>query len=270
LNQEEHVKRPTARWTSWIRSALCVAIAASTLSSANAEAPGSPSVAGIRLGDAPAKVTDFLRKQYPPCDHQRSIYHASPGETAGPLAQVAINEGTMNVCQGTPEGPDSTDALVVRFAHPAVDPERGTFEIHLDRHYPDPALASAKQIRYPYDKLLAQLRRQYGKPIDERRDRVASTSASMAKSLGIGDTVKREDYLVRLLWAPTGKLGKDEITGECDCGDRYVRAEIEISRSPVTRPANRYYVVRLALFTRDAGVHRRQSAWDRQWLQPGK
>jgi hypothetical protein len=245
--------------------ALCAALAASTLSCARAEAPRSVSVAGIALGDTSASVTAHLRRVYPQCKLKRSIYRALPGEDARPVADVALNERTLDVCPGTPEGSDSVDVVVARFAHPSIDPQGGVFEIRFDRSYPDPALSSAREVRYPLEKVLAKLRQQYGRPTDERRDRVASTSANLAKSLGVGSTVKREDFLVRLLWADSGKLDADWSAERCACTGRYVHAQIEMSRSLATRPANRYYVTRVAVSVRDTETWNRQQAWNAQW-----
>jgi hypothetical protein len=238
-----------------------------TLTLAHAEPPKSSTVAGIRLGDTPANIVAWLREKYPQCDLQRSIYHALPGEKAGPLAIAAINEGTINVCHGTPEDGSSTDHITVRFAHPSIMADRGAFEIHVDRHYPDPALSSQKQIRYPLDSVLARLRRDYGEPSDQKREHRPSASANLAKSLGVGTDVKRNDETVRLLWAPKGKLVADQDLDKCDCGDRYVIAEIEVTRSPMTRPANRAYATRLSVFVQQADVRRRQDAWNAQWLR---
>jgi hypothetical protein len=253
-----------------LASSLGLLLVASTLTLAHAEPPGSGTVAGLSLGDTPSSIVAGLREKYPQCDLQRSIYHALPGEKAGPLAIVAINEGTINLCHGSPEDANSTDHITVRFAHPAVAADRGAFEIHVDRHYPDPALSPQKQVRYPLDKVMARLQSEYGRPSDEKRERRPSASAGLAKSLGVGADVKRDDETLRLLWAPKGRLVADEDPAKCDCGDRYVIAEIEVTRSPVTRPANRPYVTRLSVFVQQADVRRRQDAWNAQWVRQSR
>ena len=245
----------------------------SMLSAANAEAPKSSTVAGLQLGDTPQSIVQRLKTRYPHCDHQRSAYRPMPGETAGPLAIVAINEGTMNMCQGTPEGDDSTDIVIVRFAHPSIAADRGAFEILVNRLYPDPLLTPRRQVRYTLDKVLADLKRRYGRPTDEHSERAKSQSASIAASLGVAPDVKRDDRFIRLLWATKGRL--DHVQGdsgghghahyECDCGDRYLIADIETTRSPATRPANRAYVTRVSLFMQQADVRGRQDAWNAQW-----
>jgi hypothetical protein len=238
---------------------------------AYAEPPRTKGVAGIELGDAPDDVLSQLRKDYAQCNLQRSVYQALPGENERPLAEVAINEGTLQSCAGTPEGGDLQDALVVRFAHASVEPGRSVFHIRRERTYPDAALAAAR-IQYPWDKLLASLRKTYGRPTDERREHVASASTNAAVSLGIGGDIKREDVRVRLLWAPRGRLAADRDLEECDCGGSYVAAEIEITRSPRTRPANRFFVTKMTLFVEDPELRRRQEAWNaaRPWLQAPK
>jgi len=242
---------------------------------ANAEAPKSRTIAGLRLGDTPAAIVEWLKANYSQCRPQRSVYHALPGEATGPLAIVAINEGTMEVCEGTPEGSDSTDVIVVRFAHPSIVADRGVFEILTERQYPDPLLSAKKQVRYPLDKVMANLRKQYGRPTEERRERHAATPANPGAPAGAA--VTREDQTIRLLWASKGKLPEGEGQGqgaahahghvECDCGDTYVIAEIEATRSRATRPANQQYVTRLSVFGVQADVRRRQEVWNAQWLK---
>ena len=104
---------------------------------------------------------------------------------------------------------------------------------------------------------------------DERRERIVSYAASAATSLGIARKVKRDDYLVRYLWAAQGRLtdaAQDE--GACDCSGRYVEAIIEISRSPSTVPRNQLYPLSLRLIVMDPALRRSQDAWNAQWQQP--
>jgi hypothetical protein len=123
-------------------------------------------------------------------------------------------------------------------------------------------------LRNSFDELRAELLRTYGRPIDERRERVASSAANLAASLGIGDDVAREDYLVRYLWAAKGRLAKTEHEdAACDCGGPYVKAIIEISRSPSTVPRNKYYVLSVILRVEDPDLRIRQDAWNAQWQQ---
>jgi hypothetical protein len=51
----------------------------------------------------------------------------------------------------------------------------------------------------------------------------------------------------------------------CDCGGRYVKAVIEISRSPSTIPKNKFYVLSVALFVDDPELRARQDVWNAQW-----
>ena len=260
------------------RSALgrlicCAALGVALLVAHGARA-NDGAVDGLRLGDTPATALKWFSGHYAQCALQRSAYHALPGEATGPLATVAVNEGTMTVCHGTPESSDSVDIVVVHFAHPDVAADRPVFEILRERQYPDPTLHAQKHVRYPLDKVLSDLRKQYGKPSDERREHVHSSDPSSSPGRSGGDP---QGETIRLLWAPKGKLPAGSGHGqggahshghiECDCGDRYVIAEIEAARSRQTRPANRAYVTRVSVFAVNEDVRRRQVTWNRQWLK---
>jgi hypothetical protein len=162
------------------------------------------------------------------------------------------------------------DAISATFAHPAIDPNQPLYQIDFQRSYPDVALGTRAKIQYPFDKLRAELIRTYGVPLVEHREQITSAAADLAKSLSRGAGVKREDYLVRYLWAEKGRPVEDHESMECDCGARYVRADLEISRSPSTVPKNQFYVLTLKLFVRDTEIGARQDAWNAQWQQQKK
>jgi hypothetical protein len=82
--------------------------------------------------------------------------------------------------------------------------------------------------------------------------------------------VRREDKLVRYLWATKGRLPEDLQSPVCDCGLRYVAAALEISRSPPTIPKNQYFVTSLSIFVLDADLGERQDEWNAQWQKPKK
>jgi hypothetical protein len=257
-----------------LAGAAITVILVTLLAPASAEPPKSTIIGGVRLGDTPANVVDWLKATYPQCRQQRSVYHPLPGETNGPLAIVMINEGTMEVCEGTPEGTDSMDIVVVHFAHPSIVADRGVYEALVERHYPDALASPKKQVRHPLDKVLADLRKRYGKPTDERRER-ADHSAPASTSARSRAVTQPQHDTIRLLWASGGRLPSEGHAGnaghshghiECDCGDVYVVAEIEATRSHATRPSNRAYVTRVALFVVDAKVRSRQQLWNDQWL----
>ncbi len=135
--------------------------------------------------------------------------------------------------------------------------------------FPDVVYLATPRLRNSFDEPRAELFRTYGRPIDERRERVPSAAADLAKNLGIDRNVKREDFLVRYLWALKGRLSDvEQEDATCDCGGRYVKAIIEISRSPSTIPKNKVHVLSVTLFVKDPELRARQDAWNAQWQTP--
>jgi hypothetical protein len=243
---------------------------------ARAVPPKQVAAFGIELGASPQWVASSLADRFRPCSVVRSIYHESTGQAAQHIAGLDINPGlTFNdigapdVCSYSLAGEGITDSIETRFAHPDIDRNQALYSIQAQRVYPDVVYSPTPRLRNSFDELRAELFRTYGRPIDERRERVASSAANLAASLGIGQNVKREDYLVRYLWATKGRLPDVENEDStCDCGGRYVKAVIEISRSPSTIPRNRFYVLSVALFVEDSELRARQDAWNAQWARP--
>jgi hypothetical protein len=256
--------RPSAGTACLLVAAVTCAVALGA-SEARAAQPKTLSVFGLALGPGPESVRKTLSERYPHCAILPSVYHASSGYLTDVIAILDIARGTLDVCRDGPAGSDVEDAISVIFAHPAVDPQQPLYQIDFQRSYPDVVLGSPAKIRYSFDKLRAELFRTYGVPVDERRERASSASADLAKSLSLGRGVQREDYVVRYLWAAKGRLLEDRESTECDCGARYVKAELEISRSPSTIPKNQYYVLSLKIFVRDEEIGMRQDAWNAQW-----
>ena len=253
-----------------------VAIAFTAFSfAAQAAAPKQAGAFGIELGATPNIVASAFADRYRPCSAVKSIYHGVPGETTQPIAELDINPGlTFNdigapdVCSYSPAGDGITDSIETRFAHPDVDHNQPAFSIEAKRVWPDVVYAPVPKLRNSFDNVRAELFRIYGRPIDERREQIASSAANLAFSLGIGQNVKREDFLVRYLWATKGRLPDVENQdATCDCGARYVKAVIEISRSPSTIPKNKFYVLSVALFVEDPDLRARQDLWNAQWQE---
>jgi hypothetical protein len=240
---------------------------------ARAAAPKQVEAFGIELGASPQWVASSLADRFRPCSIVRSIYHESPGQTAQHIAGLDINPGlTFNdigapdVCSYSLAGDGITDSIETRFAHPDIDRNQALYSIQAQRVYPDVVYSVTPRLRNSFDELRAELFRMYGRPIDERRERIASSAANLAASLGIGQNVKREDYLVRYLWAQRGRLPDIENQDAgCDCGGRHVKAMIEISRSPSTIPWNKFYVLSVVLFVEDPELRARQDVWNAQW-----
>jgi hypothetical protein len=240
---------------------------------APAAAPKPAAAFGIELGAKPESVAGTLAERYSICSVAKSVYHEMPGETAEHIAALEINPGLAfndigapDVCSYSPAGEGITDSVEVRFVHREIDPTQIAYSIEAKRVYPDIVYSSVPRLRNSFDELRAELFKTYGRPIDERRERVASSAANLAASLGIGQNVKREDYLVRYLWSRKGRLS--EVENEevrCDCDERYVKAVIEISRSPSTIPKNKFYVLSVALFIEDPDLRARQEVWNAQW-----
>jgi hypothetical protein len=246
--------------------------------SIEAAAPKQTSAFGFTLGTSPHAAMALLKEQYQSCGVTQSIYHEVPGDSAQHTAALAINPGlTFNdigapdICAYSPAGSGITDAIEAQFVHPEMDRTQPLYSVEVQRLYPDVVYAQPARLRNSFDELRTELFRTYGRPIDERRERVASSAANLAASLGIGNNVKREDYLVRYLWATKGRLAETEYEdAACACEGRYVKAVIEISRSPSTVPKNKYYVLSVKLLVEDADLRVRQEAWNAQWQQQRK
>ena len=179
------------------------------LQSAFAAAPKRTAAFGIELGATPQSVSASLSAQYELCVPLKRIYHQTPGDSAEYTAALTINPGlssrdlaTSDVCPDSPAGNGITDAVDARFVHPEIDPAQRLYSIEAHRLYPDVVHGRPPRLRNSFDELRAELFRTYGRPIDERREQVASSAANLAKGLGIRDAVEREDYLVRYLGRP--------------------------------------------------------------------
>jgi hypothetical protein len=241
--------------------------------SARAAPPKQTAAFGVELGASPQSVASTLADRYPPCGVVKSVYHELSSDPKRHIAELDINPGlTFNdigapdVCSYSPAGDGITDSIETRFAHPDIDRNQALYSIEAKRVHPDVVYSALPRLRNSFEVLRAELFRAYGRPIDERRERIASSAANLAASLGIGQNVKREDYLVRYLWAQKGRLPDIENQDAgCDCSGRYVKAVIEISRSPSTIPRNRFYVLSVALFVEDPELRARQDVWNAQW-----
>src|SRR4051812_32732841 len=211
---------------------ILAAALALCLGSAHAAAPKNATAAGLSLGATPQSALDTLGGVYKNCRVVRSSYHESPGETEAVTASVEINPGlTFNdigaadVCPISPAGEGITDSVEAAFVHRAIDARQPLYSIIATRLYPDVLYASPPKLTNKFEALRNELFRVYGKPLEERRERIASSAANLASSLGIGKGVAREDYLVRYLWAAKGRLAPVEYDdATCDCGGPYVKA----------------------------------------------
>jgi hypothetical protein len=248
------------------------------IGSVGAAAPTHPAAFGLELGASPGFVKTALEERYQACTVVRSIYHEVPGESAPQTAALAINPGLSfndigapDVCAYSPAGSGITDAVDARFVHPDLDRNQPLYSVEVQRLYPDIVYGQPPRLRNSFDALRAELFRTYGRPVDERREKVASSAANLAASLGIAHDVKREDYVVRYLWAARGRLAKDEYErAACDCEGPYVKAAIEISRSPSTIPKNKFYVLSVTILVEDVELRARQDAWNAQWQRQKK
>jgi hypothetical protein len=240
---------------------------------ARAAPPKQTAAFGIVLGAGPQSVTSALADRYRPCSVVQSLYHELPGDSTRHIAGLDINPGlTFNdigapdVCAYSPAGDGITDSIETRFAHPDIDRNQALYSIEVKRVYPDVVYSAVPKLRNSFEELRTELFRMYGRPIDERRERVVSSAANLAASLGIGQNVKRDDYLVRYLWTQKGRLPDVEAEdASCDCDQRYMKAVIEISRSPSTIPKNKFYVLSITLFVEDPQLSMRQGVWNAQW-----
>lgn len=236
-----------------------------------AAAPRETAAFGVALGATPDSVKSFLAERYAPCHVSRSVYRHHASGTAPPTAEFAINAGlaahdpaSLTPCTYSPAGEGMMDSVEARFTHPDVDRKQPLYWLQTFRAYPDVVHATPPRIRISFDEVRRELVRRYGKPSDERRERIVSYAASTETSLGVVKKVKREDYLVRYLWSANGRLGPDSEAAACDCVDRYVEALIEISRSPATTPPNKLYALSVRLLVEDPALRRRQDAWNAQ------
>jgi hypothetical protein len=233
---------------------------------------------GLALGATPNAIGSMLGRDYKPCSPIQSVYHERPGDRAPVIAALEINPGlTYNdigapdLCSYSPAGDGITDAIEAKFVHTDIDPDQPLYALEVQRLYPDIVYAKPARLRNSFDSLRAQLFKTYGRPVDERRERISSSAANLAFSLGIGGDVKRDDYQVRYLWAASGKLVEQEYDDStCRCDGPYVKAVIEISRSPSTIPRNRFYVLSVTISTENPALRARQDAWNAQWLTLGK
>ncbi len=242
-------------------------------SASAAEAPRHPDVWGFAFDATPASAGELLERQYPDCRPARSVYHASSSHAEEVTAALDINAGLIHndpavsdACPDSPGGAGATDGIELLFLHRELDLAQPLYHVDTRRVYPDTVYAGDKRIRKPFEALRAELFRKYGKPTDERREKVVSSAENLARSLAVRPAAKREDYVVRYLWSRAGRLPAEEHEGStCDCGGPYVKAEIEISRSPVTIPKNRYYVLSVRLLLEDPVQRSRQDRWNAQW-----
>jgi hypothetical protein len=223
---------------------------------------------GIALDATPDSVKTFLAERYEPCRVGSSVYRHRMGEAEASIAAIEINPGlaqhdpgSLNLCAYSPAGDGVTDAIDARFTHPDVDRNRPLYSLEVFRAYPDVVYTEPPRVRVAFDDVRTELFRAYGNPIDQRRERIASSAANRATSLGIYKKVKREDYVVRYLWASEGRL---------HCVGRYVKAIIEISRSPSTIPKNKFYALSVEVVVEDPDLRTRQAAWNAQWRQDKK
>lgn len=256
--------------------AIAALVVALCFTRADAEPPKQTAAFGIALDATPQVVAPLLAARYQSCRVARSFYRVRPGTTDKQIAALAINPGlashdpgTLSLCTHSPAGDGVTDAIDARFAHPEVGRNQPLYSLEVMRVYPDAVYAQPPRFRMSFDELRRELLRTYGKPTDERRERIASYAANQMKSLGIDKNVKREDYVVRYLWAKAGRLtdaGYED--NPCECTGRYVKAVIEISRSPSTTPRNTFYALSVKLLVEDPDLRGLQDAWNARQQQP--
>jgi hypothetical protein len=256
---------------------LSMLVLGSLLAAANVLAAPSTQLGafGFNLLSTPTVAMGTFERDYGPCSVVRNVYHERPGEPGPIIAGLSVNPGLMyndigapDVCSFSPAGDGVTDAVEARFAHPEIDVQQPMYSLEVERLYPDVVYGQPARLRNTFDALRAQLFRMYGKPIDQRRERITSSAANLAASLGIGKNVRREDYLIRYLWAAKGRLVDQEFEeATCRCEGPYVKAVIEISRSPSTLPKNTFYVLSVKISAEHQDLRVRQDAWNAQWLK---
>ena len=172
--------------------------------------------------------------------------------------------GVAGPCVSSPSGRRTiTDSIEARFAHPDVDADQRLYSLLVFREYPDVVYAQPLACGRPFDEVRKALFRTYGKPISEvRRERVASASptaseprawrATSARGLPGPLSLGGRGHSAR---APSTK------TPPAIARARYVKAAIEISRSPSTKPPNAFYVLSLKLLVEDPDL-RAPDAWN--------
>jgi hypothetical protein len=257
---------------------IVVLLGALAIARANADAPRQMAAFGIALDATPDSVKASLAARYKPCRVVSSVYRHRAGVAESPIAAVEINPGvaqndpgSLDLCAYSPSGDGVTDAIDARFTHPDVDHNQPLYSLEVFRAYPDVVYIEPPRVRVSFDDVRSELFRTYGKPIDQRRERIISSAANRATSLGIYKNAKREDYVVRYLWASEGRLPDVEHDDfGCDCTERYVKAIIEISQSPLTIPKNKFYALSVKLVVEDPDLRTRQAAWNAQWRQDKK
>jgi len=240
--------------------------------------PEQISVFGFDLRSTPAIAMTAFERDYKPCNPVRAVYHERQGDSGQITAALSVNPGLMyndigapDLCSFSPAGDGITDGIELRFAHPDIDKNQPLYSIEAQRLYPDVVYARPALLRNTFETLRTELFKTYGRPIDERRERITSSAANLAASLGIGKDVKREDYLVRYLWAAKGRLVDEEFEGAtCRCDGSYVKAIIEISRSPSTIPKKTFYVLSITISAEDQSLRARQDVWNAQWQAPAR
>ena len=244
------------------------------LGQAAAAPPAQLSAFGIALGAPPESVMSQLTSRYPSCRPIRSFYRDRPGENTRVISEIAINPGTSSndpatkrACEYSPAGDGVLDAVEARFTHSDVAAEQPLHWLEVFREYPDVVLDGTAKSRLPFEQLRSELFRMYGKPNDEKRQRGVSAAASRSISLGVKVDSKREDHIVRYLWSGQGERlpEVDDESHGCDCASPYVKAVIEITRSPSTRPKNAFHVLSVKLLVEDPGLRQRQSLRDAAW-----
>jgi hypothetical protein len=234
---------------------------------AQATPPNQVTAFGVALGQTPAAVRSILGQRYPGCATVPSIYHESRGYPGEVTAILEVARGSLDVCRGSPEGKDLEDSIAVTFAHPSIAESQPAYQIDVTRAFPDVALARKGKIVYAFEKMRAELFRVYGRPLETSTEAMTSAAADLEKTLAVGVDVKRDDRRVRYLWASQGHLEENLEVPTCDCGVRYVQADLEISRSPSTIPKHQFYVLSLHILIRDAELGARQDKWNAQWQQ---
>ena len=232
----------------------------------------------IELGASPSAVTSILARQYRSCLPISTVYRRVAEEATDQIAALSINPGLASkdvgspeLCPESPAGSGITDSIEARFVHSSIDAAKPLYSLLVHRLYPDLAYGTRPRVRNAFEEIRAELFRMYGRPTDERREKLASSAADLASSLGIGSMIRRDDHVVRYLWAAKGKLADAEYEATpCDCGQRYVKATMEISRSPSTVPGNVFYVLSLTILVEDNPMRARQDAWNSQWQRSAK
>jgi hypothetical protein len=201
----------------------------------------------------------------------KSIYHEVPGETTQPIAELDISPGlTFNdigapdVCSYSPAGDGITDSIETRFAHPDVDRNQPAFSIEAKRVWPDVVYAPVPRCAIRS----TMCARSYFVSTGDRS--TTGANASLLRQIWRSASVSVKTSSAMTTWSgicgrPRGHLPDVENQdATCDCGGRYVKVVIEISRSPSTIPKNKFYVLSVALFVDDPELRARQDVWNAQ------